>query len=92
MAGWGRVSPSQEGSGWQPVGSGLECGSPTSASSCCRPGLILPATRGQHGGTGEGPPGSRRGESDVSLSLGHYLAGPVLACVACWAPTNKDRR
>lgn len=40
----------------------------------------------------EGPPGSRRGESDVSLSLGHYFAGPVLACVACWAPTNKERR
>lgn len=33
-----------------------------------------------------------RGESEASLGLGHYLAGPVLACVACWAASNKDRR
>lgn len=85
MAGRGRVSPSQEGSGWQPVGSGLD-----ELSLQTRPNP--PGHQGAARRDREGPPGSRRGESDVSLSLGHYLAGPVLACVACWAPTNKDRR
>lgn len=47
------------GQRWQPVGSGRECGSPTSHSAGCGPGLILQAARGQHGGTGEGMTGSR---------------------------------
>lgn len=76
MAGRGRVSPSQEGSGWQPVGSGLECGSPTSASSRCRPGLILPATRGQHGGTGRGRP---------------VLGGVKVTCRSVWDTTSLGR-